>query len=60
VEMKENKYHTVIDLPIMKKGEVLTREGAYYTNEDESVVLRSTNYTGKIIKKTKDESGSKH
>lgn len=50
----ENKYMVVTDkLPILNKGDVLIRDGNYYTNEDESVILRSTNYTGQIFKRIK-------
>jgi pantothenate kinase len=55
--MKDQAKYTVITdkLPILNKGDILVREGNYYTNEDESVIIRSTNYTGKIFKRLNEK-----
>jgi len=45
-------YELVTDtLPIAKVGELFALDSGYYVNKDESIILRSTNFTGKIIKK---------
>ena len=49
-------YELVSDtLPIAKVGELFALDAGYYVNRDESIFLRSTNFTGKIIKKTKND-----
>lgn len=52
--MNGKEYVLVVDLPIAKKGTNFKLLCGFYTNSDESIVLRSTNYTGKIIKKTNE------
>jgi len=48
----EFEYVVITDLsPVLPKGELLALDNGYYVNKDESVVIKSTNYTGKIIKK---------
>lgn len=42
------------DLEILKRGEKMAKDNDYYVNEDESVILKSTNFTGRIIKKAND------
>lgn len=51
----EQEYVLVQDLPIAKKGEKFTLVNGYYVNKDETILLKSTNTTGKIIKKVNDE-----
>lgn len=56
--MKKNElvynYEAVCDTPIFKKGERFTLDSGFYTNKAETIILRSTNLTGKIIKKKTD------
>jgi hypothetical protein len=56
--MKKNElaynYEAVCDTLIFKKGERFALDSGFYTNKSETVVLRSTNFTGKIIKKKLD------
>ena len=42
-------------LPIAKMGELFALDSGYYVNKDESIFLRSTNFTGRIIKKVKND-----
>jgi len=46
-------YEAIRDTPIFKAGELFALDNGYYTNKAETVVLRSTNETGKILKKKK-------
>lgn len=57
LDSMENKgnYVLVQELPIAPKGETFNLVNGYYVNKDESIVLRSTNLTGKIIKKIKND-----
>lgn len=41
------------DLPLAKEGELFALDAGYYVNKDESILIKSTNFTGKIIKKLK-------
>ena len=41
------------DLEILEVGEKMAKDNDCYVNADESVILKSTNFTGKIIKKIK-------
>lgn len=45
--------HVVVakDLEILKEGELLVKDGEYYSTLDESVILKSNTLTGRIIKK---------
>jgi hypothetical protein len=46
------EYVTIKDLfPLLKKGEKLCLENGFYFNKDESVVIKSSNETGKFIRK---------
>lgn len=53
--MEQPKYILVKDLPIAKKGEIFTLVNDFYVNLDETILLRSTDYTGKIIKKDNEQ-----
>jgi hypothetical protein len=55
--MENSKYEYVLvqKLPIAEKGETFTLVNGYYINENETIALRSTNITGKIIKKIKHD-----
>lgn len=41
-------------LVILSQGEKFVLENKYYKNEDESLIIRSTNITGKLFTPTSD------
>ncbi len=43
------------DLEILEAGEKLAKDNDHYVNQDESVILKSTNFTGRIIKRIQDD-----
>lgn len=50
----EPEYEVVAtDLQILKKGDKIIKDGNYYVNEDESVIIKSDNTSARLIKKTK-------
>jgi Icc-related predicted phosphoesterase len=58
MKLKPLDYDYVVvagDLTILPKGELLALDNGYYINKDESILIKSTSYTGRIIKKKKDD-----
>ena len=48
----EPEYEVVAtDLQIIKKGEKMIKDGNYYVNEDESVIIKCDNTSARLIKK---------
>ena len=44
--------------PIAEKNSVFYLQDGYYISEDESVIIKSTNITGKYFKPTEDGTGN--